>query len=364
VSEDLREQIRRLEALVAGPAGALAFPALAEAQRRGGCPEQAERVARAGLEHAPHRVEARVALALALLDQKRDAEARLELERLLGLDAEHAIARDAAGAGSFAQTAPDPDVMLDGSHGDALEVDFGDRPEIARHAPDEVRSGPPDESSFVRASAEGPELAAGGLGAPVVGALATLDPYPDEPGLEAGAFPAGGAGDPFGPPPPPSPAEPLVFDGGGVGDDELDVAFDAAESDREQMLGPDDVAHAALASVPDEEEGEAGLVPLARVEVADGEDDLVRRDDDDDGGSAPDDAPGSPFATETVAGLLERQGHVADAARLRERIASGAAPGGHAEADAEPPAAQPAPGHSGKQATLERWLDNLRRDER
>jgi len=381
---------------VAGPAGALAFPALAETQRRSGRPEQAERVARAGLERAPHRVEGRVALALALLDQKRDAEARVELERLLGLDAEHVIAHDAATAGSPAQPEPERELMLDEGRGEAIEVDFGDRPEtartdvpemartdvpeiapegrleiapdglpgMARHDSREVGSAGPADASFGRPSERRPELTANALGAPVVGELATLDPYPDEPDLESQvSFPAADPGDgeahrPVGPPP--SPAEPPVFDAGGVGDDELDVAFEAAESDREQMFGADDVAHAALASVPDEEEGEAELDALARVDVADGEDDLVSRYDDRDETSA----PGAPFATETVAGLLERQGHVADAARLRERIASGSPPGGVAEEGAEPSTAQPATGHPGKQATLERWLDNLRRDER
>ena len=118
---------------------------------------------------------------------------------------------------------------------------------------------------------------------------------------------------PFGPPPPPAPAEPLVFDADEVRDDEFDSAFDEAESDPEQMRGADDVAQAALATVPDEEDGDAELEAPPRVDVAEGEDDLrdvVATD------------PGSPFATETVAGLLEEQGHGEEADRIREGIVS------------------------------------------
>ncbi|HKJ24379.1 MAG TPA: hypothetical protein VKB65_06125, partial [Myxococcota bacterium] len=284
------------------------------------------------------------------------------------------------------------------------------------------------------ASLDDDPRATGGLGTPIVGDLATLDPYPDEPGagdderpwasrLSGASRPDESAAvGPFGAPPPPAPADPLVFDEGGVRDEELDSAFDEAESDRDQMLGADDVAQAALSTVPDEEDGDGELDPLPRVDVADGEDDFapaaarpahafdvdpavdVRdagdaedEDENDDGALAD---PGSPFATETVAGLLERQGHAADAERLRERIASIPAPGagtppasgadatpapasapgadatpapasataddGSADRAEDAEASEPPPRSGGpaKQATLERWLDNLRRDKR
>ena len=71
----------RLEASVARDPGADAFPALAEAHRRGGRPDEAERVVREGLRCRPDRVEARAVLCLALLDQGRFDDMRRELER-------------------------------------------------------------------------------------------------------------------------------------------------------------------------------------------------------------------------------------------------------------------------------------------
>ncbi len=71
----------RLEAIVSQDPGADAFPALAEALRRGGRPDEAERVLREGLRSRPDRVDARAVLCLTLQDQGRADEARLELER-------------------------------------------------------------------------------------------------------------------------------------------------------------------------------------------------------------------------------------------------------------------------------------------
>jgi hypothetical protein len=65
-----------------------------------------------------------------------------------------------------------------------------------------------------------------------------------------------------------------------------------------------------------------------------------------------DDAP-SPFATRTVADLLERQGHPADAEALRRQLSQGR----------EEPVLS-LPGEERREtliATLERWLENLRR---
>jgi len=327
VNDDQRaEEIRHLETLVAGPAGALAFPVLAEAQRRAGRPDEAERVAREGLRRTPHATAGRVALALALLDQKRSDEARAELERLLGSDAEQAIAHQA----------------------------------VAAAAPEGIPARP-----------GGAELRATGP----IGEIATLDPYPEDPAFHSAEDPSREApvpvwtdepdGDgPFGPLPPPAPAEPLVFDAEGVRDDELDEAFEEAESDRDQMLGADDVARAAMAAVPDEDESDVELEPVPcelepvpcelepvpRADVADGEADFLRAIEL----ARP---PASPFATETVAGLLEQQGHAEAAGRLREQMATPASAGETLEA-----APVTADVHR-KQATLERWLENLRRDE-
>jgi hypothetical protein len=58
------------------------LPALAEVHRRAGRADEAEQVARRGLEFEPERADARVVLALALLDQGRSDAARSVLEPL------------------------------------------------------------------------------------------------------------------------------------------------------------------------------------------------------------------------------------------------------------------------------------------
>jgi tetratricopeptide (TPR) repeat protein len=58
------------------------LPALAEVHRRAGRPDEAEQVARRAVEFEPGRSEARIALALALLDLGRAAEALAVLEPL------------------------------------------------------------------------------------------------------------------------------------------------------------------------------------------------------------------------------------------------------------------------------------------
>ena len=73
----------RLRARVKRDPGCADFPALAEAERRAGRPEEAQRVAEAGLRAAPERLAGRVALGLALLDQGEVAAARRELAGVL-----------------------------------------------------------------------------------------------------------------------------------------------------------------------------------------------------------------------------------------------------------------------------------------
>lgn len=203
-------EIARLEALVGGDPGAPAFPALAEANRRAGRLEEAERVAREGLLRRPEQVAGRVALALALIDLGRLADARAELERVLRDVPDHPLARAAK------EASRDLDASLD---------DLDDR--------------------------------------------------------------------------------------------ELDGAFASAEPDLDEMVDANAVAARALrAAELDEPEG---FLPEA----------------------------GSPFATRTVADLLARQGHEAEAAALRRALH---APGGAGERDREQVL-----------ATLERWLENVRR---
>jgi tetratricopeptide (TPR) repeat protein len=110
-------------------------------------------------------------------------------------------------------------------------------------------------------------------------------------------------------------SEPL----GGLDEGELEAAFEAAESDPEEMVDANHVAEAALRQV---ERGTPEGV------------DVVRE--------------GSPFATETVAALLERQGHGDQARVVRETAA-------RRSATADPARRQTV------LATLERWLDNVRR---
>jgi tetratricopeptide (TPR) repeat protein len=85
-------EIARLEALLGADPAAPAFPALAEANRRAGRLEEAERVAREGLRRRPELVAGRAALALVLLDLGRVDEARAELERILEDVPDHPLA--------------------------------------------------------------------------------------------------------------------------------------------------------------------------------------------------------------------------------------------------------------------------------
>lgn len=123
--------------------------------------------------------------------------------------------------------------------------------------------------------------------------------------------------------PPRAPDGALDLDGD-VSDAELDLAFAGAETDRDEVLDADRVALEAMRG--------SGL-------------------------EAPEDVaavPGAPFETRTMADLLERQGDAAGAARIRDALS---APG--RAADPEPPG-EAAPGDR-IVATLERWLENLRR---
>jgi len=218
------DEIERLERLLGEDAGGPIFPALAEAHRRAGAPAQAERVARAGLRLEPANVAGRVALAMALFDQEREAEARRELERC-------------------------------------------------------------------------------------------LDRVPDHPLAGMRAATAREAAHPFGRPPGPVPAELHVASG--LADGEIERAFESVRSETPRV---DANALAALALEEDDD-------PL---------EDALRG------------ASEAPFATETVARLLEALGDPKQAERIRRGL------------DARRPG--PARDDRGRVvATFERWLDNLRR---
>jgi tetratricopeptide (TPR) repeat protein len=216
-------EIARLEALLGADPGAPAFAALAEANRRAGRLEEAERVAREGLQRRPEHVAGRVALALALLDQERTDEARGVLERVLEDVPDHPVAT----------------------------VAFAERGSGGR------------------------------------------DP------LDA------------------------------LADDEIEGAFADAEASVAEMVDAHDVAARALhAADLDEPEG----VVAAQLE--------------------------SPFATRTVADLLERQGHREEATALRVELSR------RSDADASETRTLGGAEREHVIATLERWLENLRRTRR
>jgi hypothetical protein len=107
--------------------------------------------------------------------------------------------------------------------------------------------------------------------------------------------------------------------GGGIDEAELERAFAAAEPERASMWDADGVAEAALRQVG---EGDAADWPEAEPQAAE--------------------LPAG-FATATMAELLERQGDAAGASRIRAGLA---------------PAR---PSQQRVIATLERWLENVRR---
>ncbi len=237
-----QREVARLEAVVRGEGGTTAFPALSEAQRRAGRPEEAERVAREGLRRHPDHPAGRVALGLALLDLGRIDEARGELMRVVDAVPDHPVARAAL----------------------------------------------PDLSAEPVAEAE------------------------------------------------------LMDD---LDEGELDHAFAVAEPDTGEMMDANGVAEAVVRAV-EREPDEAEASPAAGPTL----------------GAAAD----SPFATRSMADILERQGRSDEAQRIRENLDSTPA------ADEAVAAAAPQEGREAEEPPerervvrkLEGWLDNLRKGRR
>lgn len=228
------EEIARLERLAAELADPLVFPALAEAHRRAGRPDEAERVAREGLARHPDLIAGRVALGLALLDAGRFDEARGELQRVL---------------------ADVPDHVL------------------AIHALEHTEIGGPDVEE-----------------------------------LES------------------EPVEEIPL--GALADGEVEDALASAVPDPEETIDADRIAQEAMRE--------------ANLEHPEG---LLTH-------------PESPFATRTLAELLERQGDARGAEAIRARLRS------RRPTPAEATSAAEAEGRGRRAewiATLERWLENLRR---
>jgi tetratricopeptide (TPR) repeat protein len=130
--------IARLEARAAADGAALA-----EAQRRAGRPAEAERLARSGLARDPRSPRLRIALALALLDQRRADAAREELERALSAASElPAELSEQELEAAFERAEPEAEQMID-----------ADR--VAEQALREAELGPADEIS-PRGAADSP----------------------------------------------------------------------------------------------------------------------------------------------------------------------------------------------------------------
>ncbi|MBW2235257.1 MAG: hypothetical protein JRG85_07605 [Deltaproteobacteria bacterium] len=219
-----RSDLERLQGLLGSDPGSAVFPALAETHRRAGEPGQAEVIARAGLDRRPDALAGRVALGLALLDQERLDEARVELERVLASVPDHPVALEGLASSGAGRASPRRFNALD--------------------APD------PD----------------------------VLDEPIDEP--------------------------------------EIDAAFEQATPERDEMVSADSVAAQAIRSIENEVLHEVGS-----------------------------DEAGIPVSTQTVAGLLEEQGHAGDAAVMRQEL------------DARVLA-----NRERILGTLERWLDNIQRN--
>lgn len=116
-----------------------------------------------------------------------------------------------------------------------------------------------------------------------------------------------------------------------IAENELEAAFEEAEAQPEEMMDANSVAEATLRDV--ESEG-----PEPSLDRAD-----------------------SPFATETMAQLLEQQGHADKADSLRANIQDEAEDAVEAASSGESGGAR-SQGRTRVLGTLERWLANLRKD--
>lgn len=117
-----------------------------------------------------------------------------------------------------------------------------------------------------------------------------------------------------------------------MSDDELDQAFAEAESQTDDMVSANTVAKIAMDQADRSLAGQLGPEEL-----------------------------GSSFATESMAELLEQQGNVESARRIRASLAQAAAANDDVLAPAEALCFDEAtPSRQRPLATLERWLGNLR----
>jgi hypothetical protein len=334
--------LETLRSLVAQDPGCPEFPALAEAERRAGRAEVAQRISEEGLAQSPARLAGRVSLGLAMLDLGRHEEARLALAEILDPVLEpHRSDQDAAPAWSEPVAPSHAPTSLD----DVTGAESEEEPSL-----DAVAPATPDASETLwsdQAEASQPAELASPL-------LAEAEP----------AAPV-----------------PSAFEGG-LEEAELDHAFENAESRPDEMHSANRMAEQVLMDhAPVGDQGEIDeLNEFADLAAADEDDE---GDEGDDEGFSIGDA--SALRTETMAALLEKQGDVAGAAAIRndlQRPAQGEAEAGWTTDAAEVPPASlsdlagieegpadaldtPAGGATGRKsrilATLESWLDNLQR---
>jgi hypothetical protein len=301
--------LERLEALIEQDPGAPEFPALAEAYRRAGRAEDARRVSEVGLQHAPARLAGHVSLGLALLDLNQLEAAQGELAGIL----------------------------------DAVLEPHRTMPRVAEHVVEE------------RAEAHESE--------PLIAA----EPSPEEPTVDAAPEDGVMIGD-F------QPAEAASVSAreqrgsfsAGLDDSEIDQAFEAAESQPEEMVSANRMAERVLLDHAPRIEEEA--IAADQHAPSAGAEELE---------FAPTSSP--IFHTQTMANLLEQQGDHRGAREIRDSLDESAAEQAEesllaAEALEEEPmdAAEvpetddspPSPGSGRKTqvlTTLESWLHNLRR---
>jgi hypothetical protein len=217
------------------------FPALAEVHRREGRPDEAEQVARRGLEFEPNRSDGKLVLALSLLDQG-DPGQIVEARRLLEALTERVLEVQGITASSLTNATDTGSPLL------APPIDLAEFP---------------------------------------------LTSFDDE-----------------------------------LSEQEIDLAFEDAATDPDQVIDADHVAQQAMRQVD-------GAL----------DEDLLS-------------TPEAPFATRTMADLLERQGDSERASRIRAVLAPAAG------ASANPAGESEGAGHGRRQRIiieLEGWLENLRR---
>ncbi len=313
-------EIGRLQGLGAHDPAGPTIAAFAEAHRRAGDPDKALRLADEGLAAQPDLVAARVARALALLDLGRAEDARRDLEAVLRIVADHPVARalveSPTGAaaeresfGDFDENELDRAFVAAEPETDQM-VSANDFAEAAIHAIDDEPESPWEAAN----DAAGSAWAAAAEERGTAWAGADDGPEPVLPAVEVSST-----------------------------DDEPELEWDRSDPDPELEWDPSDGG-----PEPSWDPSDGG--PVGEL--------VIEAEPDEPGLAA---GPDSPYATATMAHLLDEQGHREAAAGLRDSLATRAAP---PEPEASPDDPTTTPGDPEDRrilSTLEGWLSNLRR---